>query len=60
MHAEMLQSENVFDGAQHIRCRVVSRDYRAVLHIRSNNESRAAVGADVVRAVLRIVFDDEN
>src|SRR6266496_1206635 len=60
MHAEIFESEDLLDRAQHIRRGIVSGHHRAMLHVGSDNESSAAVGADVIGAVLRVIFDNED
>jgi hypothetical protein len=60
MHAEILQSKNFLDSPKHIRGGIVGGNHRALLHIGSNNESRAAICADVICSVLRVVLDDED
>ena len=52
--------ENIFDCAHKIHGIVLGRNHRALFHIGAHDECDAAVGIDVVGAVLRIVFDHED
>lgn len=60
MHAQWRQAQDLFDGSEHTDGRVGSGDNRTLLHVGSNDESKTAVAADVVGAILRIVFDHEE
>ena len=60
MHAQWGQAQYFFDRSEHADRRVGSGDNRTLLHIRSNDESKTAVAADVVGAILGIVFNHED
>lgn len=52
------EAQNLFDRAHEVE-RIVQRgDHRVLLHVSARHEGDAAVGIDVVGAVLRVVFYD--
>src|ERR1017187_1949968 len=60
MHAQWGQAEDLFDGSEHTDRRVGSGDNRTLLDVGANDEGKTAVAADVVGAILRIVFNHED
>ncbi len=60
MHAQLGHTQDFLDRPKNTDRGVGIGDDRTLLHIRSNDESKTAVAADVVGAILGIVFDDED
>src|ERR1035441_1274096 len=54
------ETQNLFDGAQEVDGVVRRGDQRALLDVGARDEGDAAVRIDVVAAILRVVFDDED
>ena len=59
VNAEVGDTKDILDGAQHANGVVGVGYHRALLHVGAQDEGKAAISADVVSAILRIVFDDE-
>jgi hypothetical protein len=60
VQVDMLGAENVLDRAQRVDLAVATADHRALLHVRSDDEGRPAMGIHVVGAILNVVFDDDE
>jgi hypothetical protein len=52
--------EDILDGAQHMDLSIGGADHRLLPHIGADDIGRGAMGIDVIRAILAIVFDDED
>ena len=60
VQVDVLGTEDVLDGAEHVRLAVAGAYDRVLLHIGANEVGRRAMRIDVVGSILRVIFDDDD